>query len=167
MNFTKKLIVAVAAVALLATFHTQAQGIGSASPSGLYPLSFVTTSTAIAVPANTTTNLPASLQVILGIPAGPWAFYSAVGGTNAEATTNAVVTFELIAKDQTGATQVIDNVTPTAVVSCNGLTRSDWQTNYFPGTDRSFSVSDGIRIKSLQNTNGTTIWFTNLVQKRR
>lgn len=157
----KKLAFIISLVPMLAFAQ-----LGTVTPSSKVHAPATTNTGAILVAGSFTTNLPANAQYLLPVPKTPWGWYVRCGGTNAETTTNAVITFEALMKDSAGLTQIVDNVTLNIYVPGNGTSGYDYVTNYLPLTDRLWSSYDFVRVKSIQNTNGASLWITNLFQIR-
>lgn len=154
----------IGAVLAACAFTASAQ-LGVVSPSSVAHKPVTTnTSTALKVEGSSTSNLVAAQQYILRVPAtGSFGMFITQGGTNSATTTNTTFTFEGVVFAN-GITNVVDNWTTTIITAPNGTTPADYATNWFVGTDRIFTGLDGIRLKSIQNTNLASIWITNLFQ---
>jgi hypothetical protein len=163
----KKLLTVLAAVALFAVAlvpDTSAQ-IGASSPSGSVPRSFVLTNTALLIPGNTTSNLPTFLQVILPSPARGFGVFTQTGATNSVDTTNAVFRFVGVCYDSSGRTQEVAQAAFLVSAPLNGTGTGLGYTNAFPFIERNLLGVDGIRLKSIQNTNANSIWVTNVSER--
>lgn len=143
----------------------------TASPSGYVHAPLTTNTGAILIPGSSTTNFPATAQYILPVPASGFGLYFRTGGTNAASTTNLTVVLEGVMFPSSGVTQVVDNATwvartPTTATDLPAgydyLT--NWSGNITAGTE--LLRVDGVRVRSIQNTNLASIWISNMFQIR-
>ena len=179
-------VVLVALAALLLAPTVQAAddyGISTRpSPSGYSHSAWTTNTGPILVPAITLTNIPAAAAYILPVPSVGFGSFLRIGGSNTttavtNAGTNLVFTFEGVifpTGSRSGGTQVVDNATLTIVTpnlnttACSGY---DYLTNYLSQStltqsEAVFRRCDGIRLRSIANTNTESLWVSNLFQLR-
>lgn len=144
------------------------------SPSGKVHANWTTNTGPILVAGSFTTNLPATAAYIMPVPSSGFSLFLRTGGTNAADTTNLVIVLEGVmfpTGSSAGGTQVVDNAvitisTPTTQSTLP--TGYDYLTNILitPTTGNQLGRVDGIRIRSIQNTNLNSIWVSNLFQLR-
>lgn len=144
------------------------------SPSGYVHANFTTNTGPILIPGSTTTNLPASAAYILPIPKEGFGVFLRTGGTNSVDTTNVTVILEGVVfptGSRSGGTQVVDNATfvvRTPATASALPTGYDYMTNFswYVTTATELLRADGVRVRSIQNTNLNSIWISNLFQIR-
>lgn len=154
-----KILLAVAAMTLPAVAQ---QVVGPATKSGF------SVSTVVVIPGITTSNLPTTLAQAMPVGANGIGFSINVAGTNATTTTNATVTLE----GTINGTEWIDVPTtalPVLSVPQNGTTEQTYYTNILALTAASQNIGNirSLRIKSIQNTNTASIFFTNFISSAR
>jgi hypothetical protein len=184
MKALKTLLLAGALLALLvlpASFAADQYGTdNTVSPSNFKRSNWLTNhnttnaTSPFLIPGITTTNIPGNQANILPIPVEGFGFFMRTGGTNASDTTNLTITLEVVmfpTGSKAGGTQVVDNavisvVTPTTVSTLP--TGYDYLTNFsgFLVTGTALVRGDGVRIRSIQNTNLNSLWISNLIQLR-
>ena len=132
---------------------------------------------AFLIPGSSTTNIPATQAYILPVPREGFGTYLRTGGTNASDTTNLVVVLEGVVFPtgaRSGGTQVVDNATWTINTGTTQTalpTGFDYLTNFtgvgvVSGTASAMIRCDGVRVRSIQNTNLGSIWVSNLFMIR-
>lgn len=153
------------------------------SPSGNAHVNWLTNHTApsntfaFLVPGSSTTNIPATQANIMPIPQTGFGTFLRTGGTNAADTTNLVIVLEGVifpTGNRAGGTQVVDNATITISTPTTATampTGYDYLTNFtgqgvLSGTLIALTRCDGVRVRSIQNTNLNSIWVSNLFQLR-
>lgn len=170
----KQLFAVLTAVALLALPVAAADSFGintTTSPSGYGHLNFTTNTGPIAILGSMTSNFTGYAASILPVPSQGFGVYFRTGGTNAADTTNLTVILEAVMFPSgtfAGGTQVVDNATWTLVTPTTATTLPtgyDYLTNfsrYVYNTPQSALLrADGVRVRSIQNTNLNTIWISN------
>ena len=172
----KKLITLIATLGLtVSAFAADTLRVdGTTAPSGNIHALLTTNTGPILIAGSFTTNLPATAAVILPVPKDGWGVYLRTGGTNASDTTNLVIVLEGVVFPTGsigGGTQVVDNATITisTPTTATGLpTGYDDLTNFanLATAGNVFQRCDGIRVRSIQNTNLNSIWISNLFQIR-
>jgi hypothetical protein len=165
-----KYLIAVVALFLALPISAQIGGIGTTAPGGYAHVPFTTNSGPILVAGSFTTNLPATAAYILNYPKDGFGVFLRTGGTNAADTTNLVIVLEGVIFTSSGVTQVVDNatlsiVTPTTATALP--TGYDYLTNFLSFSTTSQQEAalrrcDGIRVRSIQNTNLNSLWVSNL-----
>lgn len=175
----KALLVALTLLALLTVPAARAAdsfGIDSRpSPSGFVHANWLTATGAFRIPGSTTINFDGGTNYILAAPLAGFGLGMRTGGTNSSDTTNLVIVLEGVlfpTGSRSGGTQVVDNATLTVSTPTTATTLPsgyDYVTNFYPNSTPSLIALDrvdGIRIRSIQNTNLNSIWITNLFQLR-
>lgn len=164
--------VMAAALVVIPLMAADQYGIDNTVTPSNYSHNGLTTNTGpILVAGSFTTNLPANAQRIVAVPSTGFGVYLRTGGTNAADTTNLVIVLEGVIFPtglQSGGTQVVDNATITISTPTTATalpTGYDYLTNFPANSSGLASVlgrCDGIRVKSIQNTNLNSIWVSNL-----
>ena len=142
------LIVAIAAFPLFAQFVP-----------GPQQQSALTTTTAFLLPGVTTTNIPSTLAPVFRVGPNGVGIALYVSATNSASTTNATVILEPVAFDGT-TVRAIGNQTYTFSFPQNGTSGYLFYTN-LPNTTANLLNIPGLRVKSIQNTNLSSIWISN------
>jgi hypothetical protein len=140
------------------------------APSSYTHATMITNGTALWCPPILVTNIPVHVAKIMPVPKDGFGVYFRSGGTNSTATTNLTITLEGVIFTSSGVTQVVDNATFSIVATATTLpTGHDYLTN-FPALNSGLAGvlnrCDGIRVRSIENTNTTSLWLTNLFQLR-
>jgi hypothetical protein len=175
----KKLFAVLTAVALMVLPSVAADSFGvntTTSPSGFVHQNMTTNTGPIAVFGSSTTNLTGNSASILAVPSDGFAVYLRTGGTNSTDTTNLTIVLEAImypTGTASGGTQVVDNVTLSIVTPTTASalpTGYDYLTNFsvyaLAALPSPLLRADGIRVRSIQNTNLNTLWVSNLFMVR-
>lgn len=174
-NAASLLLVALILAFSVPAFAADDYGIDSRpSPSGYVHQNLTTNTSAILIPGSSTTNLPATAQYILPVPSTGFGVFLRTGGTNAASTTNLTIVLEGVifpTGSRGGGTTVVDNAvwtirTPTTATDLP--TGYDYLTNFtsVATTGTELLRVDGVRVRSIQNTNLASIWVSNLFQIR-
>ena len=153
-----KLLLALVATALGVSAQ---QVIGPATG-----FAFVTNTAVFMVPGVTTTNLPTTIVRNMSVGALGVGFAINVAGTNSVSTTNCTITLE----GTVNGTEWIDipaTALPVLSVPQNGTTESTYYTNLIAATAPNVGNIRWLRVKSIQNTNLASIFFTNFVWSAR
>lgn len=174
-------IVSMAALVALGSFNLRAAdtyGVDTVvGPSGFTHQSWTTNTGPIAILGSMVSNFTGNAAVILPVPANGFGLYMRTGGTNSSDTTNLTVVLEGVifpTAVRSAGTQVVDNATYSVVTPTTATalpTGYDYLTNFFNNSailaeGKQLSRCDGVRIRSIQNTNVNTIWISNLFQIR-
>ncbi len=176
-----KVLAATLTLAVFAVFAAHAAdqfGVDTtAAPSSFIHANLLTNSAPFAIVGSSTTNVPVNMALIRSVSSDAGTYRAALGfgvylrtgGTNASDTTNLTVTLEGVmfpTGARAGGTQVVDNATftvSTPAVASALPTGYDYTTNISPylTTASQMLRVDGVRVRSIQNTNLNTIWLSN------
>lgn len=140
--------------ALLAISHAHAQFVP-----GPAPQTALVCGTGFIVPGSTTTNIPPSLAPFFRAGRDGVFMYVQGIGTNSTATTNATVILQPLGGPE--GTNVLDNQTYTFSFGQNGTTSYEFGTNLASSLANMLNVP-ALQLKSIQNTNTTSIIISNI-----
>ena len=173
----KKIILTLAVMTALlipsVSFAADQYGTDSTfTPSGWTHSAWTTNTGPILVAGSFTTNIPVHAALIRPIPREGFGSFLRTGGTNSSDTTNLVIVLEGVMFTSSGVTQVVDNATLTISTPTTASTLPtgyDYATNFastLSGSGGALLRCDGVRIRSIQNTNLNSLWVSNLFQIR-